>query len=269
MDKIIDRIRKLMELANSSNEHEAALAAGKAAQMMVEHQISEAELAVKRGQVDAQLEPFADELVDGDENGKITLWRFWLLNALAESMGGDVYRKFGSTLYVIAPQSTMTTIRYLYTYLTNQVDELANMAYREEADECLSSGVNAPGARSWKTAFRAGASHVISKRIQLARKVTINQFVQEHSYGPSNALVTIQAQMAMTVLDKQRDALEVALKKAAPWRYGKRGKELSGGSANAGQSNSSGWSAGADAGGKVALPGGNKQLVSGQKLLKG
>jgi hypothetical protein len=269
MDKIIDRIRKLMELAHSSNEHEAAVAAARAAEMMVEHQISETELAAKRGQVDAQLEPFADELVDGDQEGKITLWRFWILNALAESMGGDVYRGMGSEMKVIAPQSAMTTIRYLYAYLTKQVDELANMAYKEEADECSNSGVNPPGARSWKTAFRAGASHTISKRIQLARNATINQFAHQHSYGPSNAMVTLQAQMALTLLDRQKDALQVALRKSAPWRYGKRGQELRRGSGNAGQGNSSGWSAGTEAGGKVALPGGNKQLVTGQKQLKG
>lgn len=45
-DKIIDRIRKLLELSHSDNEHEAAQAAARAAQMMSENAVTEAMLQV-------------------------------------------------------------------------------------------------------------------------------------------------------------------------------------------------------------------------------
>ena len=44
--KIVDRIRKLLELSRSNNEHEAAQAASRAASLMAEHAITTAMLEV-------------------------------------------------------------------------------------------------------------------------------------------------------------------------------------------------------------------------------
>lgn len=45
-DKIIDRVRKLLELSHSTNEHEAAQAAARAAKLMSEHDVTQAMLNV-------------------------------------------------------------------------------------------------------------------------------------------------------------------------------------------------------------------------------
>ena len=47
MEKIIDKIRKLLALADSPNEHEAALAAKKAQELLAEHNLSLSELEGK------------------------------------------------------------------------------------------------------------------------------------------------------------------------------------------------------------------------------
>jgi hypothetical protein len=58
MNKVIDQIRKLLELAKSDNEHEAAAAAAAAQRLMSKHQIAEAELGgvddSERASVDAR-----------------------------------------------------------------------------------------------------------------------------------------------------------------------------------------------------------------------
>ena len=65
MEKIIERIKKLLELSKSSNEHEAAIAASRAAELMMDHQISEAEIHSSS----VRAEPVVEEMID--KEGKI------------------------------------------------------------------------------------------------------------------------------------------------------------------------------------------------------
>ena len=54
-DKMVDRVRKLLSLANSANEHEAAAAAAQAADLMVQFEI---EAAMLEGRQDVNLRAF-------------------------------------------------------------------------------------------------------------------------------------------------------------------------------------------------------------------
>lgn len=45
--QVVDLIKKLLKLSNSSNEHEAALAAQRASELMRHHNIAEAQLRVE------------------------------------------------------------------------------------------------------------------------------------------------------------------------------------------------------------------------------
>jgi hypothetical protein len=264
-EKIVDRVRKLLELANSANEHEAALAAARAAELMTEHQISEAEIAVKRGQAESAVEACADELIDGDEEGRSVTWRYWIVDGIAESLGGDVYRGLGSELHAVVPASAMPTVRYMFAYLTREVERLANEAYAEEVRECAGSWCVPPGARAWKTAFRAGAAVKIRARLIEQRKATI----QTHRQA-SRTLVMGAADkcQALVIVDRQSEAVVAHVRKAAPWKFTKSGKERGGRSVSCGSSSRSGFDAGRSAGERVQL-GGGKALESGAKRLRG
>lgn len=48
MEKIIERVRKLLALATSSNEHEAALAAAHAQRLLAEHNLAMADIETQR-----------------------------------------------------------------------------------------------------------------------------------------------------------------------------------------------------------------------------
>src|SRR5215471_21045969 len=88
MDNVIDKIKKLLALSESSNPHEAANAAARAAELMFEHKIQSADLEIAGGGK-RPAEAVIETTLHG---GK---WReFWkgqLADSLARSMGCRVY----------------------------------------------------------------------------------------------------------------------------------------------------------------------------------
>src|SRR4051812_14047841 len=82
---IIDRIRKLLSLAQSKNEHEAAAAAAKAAELMRKHEIDQAVLAAT-----APGETPPEEIVTdgiGEKRGKSVSWRVLIGQGVAAATG--------------------------------------------------------------------------------------------------------------------------------------------------------------------------------------
>ena len=135
-EKIIDKIRKLMTLANSANEHEAALAAARATELMLKHEIAEAQLATEEGA--EVVEEVERESID--ESGSIIPWKGNLCAGLAQSMGCEFY--YGSTKYVrgtkqkrtyliIGQESKRAMIKYMYDYLCAELIRLADSAFRK------------------------------------------------------------------------------------------------------------------------------------------
>jgi hypothetical protein len=255
-ETILNKIRKLLELSKSNNEHEAALAAARAAELMVQHQIEEADLEVSTGETKA--DPIINEALD--QCGRWVSWKGWIATGIAKAFGCETYRtnvwlngKSGEEHRIIGPESAMSTVRYMYQYLTNEVARLADEGYSIECEERHKSGViTLPSARAWKASFRAGASSAIYDRLIAQRKQTIDNAAKEHS-------------QALVVIDKQHDAIIEHHRKASPWNYTKTGKRRST-SGGYYPSSNDGWSAGDTAGKNVSL-GGGRQISSGNKRL--
>lgn len=254
-DTVLTKIRKLLELAKSTNEHEAATAAARAADLMLRHQIEEADLQVA---TEEKPDPIVDEAID--QFGKRVAWKSYLIWGLAESFGCQPYYVTGgvSREYVVGPASVMATIRYLYTYLSKEVIRLADEGYRIECDERHKSGVyDLPAARSWKASFRAGAAQTIRTRLREQRAVTFRVAREE---GKTTALA---------VIDRQTEAVEKTMRARHPSLYKRDGKARSGSGFSGGRSSRSGYESGVSAGRQVSLPGTSRQLGSGAKQLKG
>ena len=266
-EKIIDKIRKLMTLANSANEHEAALAAARATELMLKHEIAEAQLATEEGA--EVIEVVERESID--ESGSIIPWKGNLCAGLAQSMGCEFY--YGSTKYVrgtkqkrtyliIGQESKRAMIKYMYDYLCAELIRLADSAFRKavlkqradyiaEVKEYKASGLDAGpmpkplSARSWKNGFRLGAASMIWNRLNKQRKET-HQAAQEA--GQTTALVVVAA---------NAEAVQVWMKK----NVGKMGKGRAGTT-----SSGSGYGAGREAGKSVGL--GNRGRALGQSRAK-
>ncbi len=244
-EKIIDRIKKLLSLSESTNENEAALAAARAAELMLKHEIKAAQLCVE----DAE----DVDTVRVDESKQIVHWKSNLMAGLARSLGCmfflQKHRQAGkvTTRYNVAGQpSKVDTISYMYSYLVEEINRLADFAYRRRLHRHHRIGMPVPSARGWKNAFRLGAAATISERLEAQRKET-HKAAEDDGQGA-----------ALVVVKQAEKAVDLYVARKYP-RMGK--------SAGATYSSGSGYGAGKEAGKSVGLGGTSNAISSGSKQL--
>jgi hypothetical protein len=280
IDKVLDRVRKFLALAdNAGSEHEAALAASRAAKLMEEYQLSEAVVRLDDPQVkpepilkNERLEPDAPKT-----NRKRVAWKEAIAAAVARDLGVKFFwwshtswtngkprktqdvRGFGR-------ESAIQTWRYTCEYLWRTIDELADKAWSVEGDDDSSMGTT----RAWKNAFRIGCAQRIAERIHENRKTEreITKATREAAMRDvgdkasiDTAVTANREALAMTVVAK--DQVEVDNEYANYTRSWK-GSIGSIGSV----SNGDGYSAGKRAGDRVSLGGKRAGLTAGQGRLK-
>ena len=183
--KVIERIRKLLALSKSSNEHEAATAAARATELMAEHQIAQAQL-----DMNTETDPIGEYVL---ERGKRAVsWKVILSTALMRAFACDSIqgrRKSGVVMVIVGRQSNVAAVRYMYAYLVAELERLAAQGWRAARDR-------RSGARSWKNSFRVNAAAVIARRLKEARKHAMD----EARADPQNTL-------ALTKIDKYAEEL--------------------------------------------------------------
>jgi hypothetical protein len=185
--KIVDRIRKLLALSRSSNEHEAAAAAARAAELMAAHQLEAAMLAE-----DEQPSIDAHEI---ETTGQAVSWRGALASGIAYSFGCCMFwrprregGKLSVQLMVVGRSGDVDGVRYMYLYLSREVDRLANRAWNQRHEHAR----QLESARSWKNAFRLGAAATIARRLRAARDQAL-QAARAAGHEPTaHALVRIE-----------------------------------------------------------------------------
>jgi len=153
ISKVKDKIRKLLALAESDNEHEAAQALGRAQALMEKHEVCEAEFGSPA--IEA-----IEEASLGGEIGKLLAWRRWLLHAAAthNGCGGYIkragYRK--SVMRLCGRPSDITRAMHIYDECVKVVDRLARV-------HCRGRG------RGYAAAFRCGVVRTIQKEMREER----------------------------------------------------------------------------------------------------
>jgi uncharacterized protein DUF2786 len=129
MTAILDKIRKLLALSKSANANEAAAAAAAAQRLMQEHRIAEAELETGGPTETAQLA--ADPI---DRFGKRSiLWKELLCGSLVRLHGCKCWKVSNWTgpnvcerkLQIVGRPSDIASVRYLYAWLTSEIERLA------------------------------------------------------------------------------------------------------------------------------------------------
>jgi hypothetical protein len=226
-DKVVDRIRKLLALSQSSNEHEAASAAARAAQLMAEHQVCEASLE----ELD---EPILSSVLDA--GGRLPSWKRTLAIGCARGLGCEAYLRRERTgereqgqVVVVGTPAAQSAVAYMYGYLVREVERLADQAFEARARQGTRRG-----ARHWKGAFRLGAAAEIRRRLIEQRKQTIDR-----------ARDSRESAQALVHLDDMAARIAAALAKL-PLRHVRTRRAVS----------ADGYGAGAIAGQSVALEGG-------------
>lgn len=240
MNSVIDKVRKLLRLAESPNANEAALAAAKAQSLIDEHNLSAALLAMDGGpsEPDEDIEDFMAKDAPLDRQPILHRWRQYLASTIARANGCRIYSQGGNIALVGRP-SDAETVRYLFAYLTREVDRL-----------CEKDGKGC--GRTWRNNYRLGVVDTISKKLRAERE----RFVAEQrklaaASGNSQALVRLDG--ALAKVDKR--GADVAA-------WVKSNLRLVSGGGSSSRYDSGAREAGRKAGQSISLNGARKALAS-------
>ena len=153
-EPILNRVRKLLGLAQSPNVHEAASAAAMAQQLIERHRL-ERWLDAERV-VDADPFPIEDDRERPLEVArKLRKWRVVLATALADANGCVAYRLdrgADQAIVLVGRAPDREAVHTLWAWLVKRI-------------EWLSATHGAGQRRKWHDAFRIGAVSAIAERL--------------------------------------------------------------------------------------------------------
>lgn len=175
-DEALKRVRKLLALAQSDNEYEAALALGRANALMERHRIEAAALD-DSPEADEPVEVWDDPL---DEKARAT-WKWRLAHNLAKANGCALYVNKGAII-ITGRASNVKTVRYLYRYCIRSIDSLARVKGKGNG-------------RTWMNNYRIGCVEAIGAAIKAERDAERAK-LREATAGDSMALVRIDNAIA-------------------------------------------------------------------------
>lgn len=255
MSDVLSKVRKLLDMARSGTEHEAALAAERAADLMQEHGLSEAE--VRLTDQAKKAEPVVREAADvsrGDK--KIVAWKGALAHGVCAAHGVKFWWH-GGEIRMLGRASAVQAANYTLKWLANEVERLT-----EEGWHAYYTGEVFQNPRTWRHAFRVGCAARISARlVERAKERPELRVVYDHNprHRERRALPPPPpASTALVLL--QRDAEEVCDAYTQVSR-GFRGS-YRGGSYSSGD----GYAAGRAAGDRVGLSSGPRLPAPAKRI---
>ncbi len=201
-DKLLDRVRKLLALAESPNVHEAAAAAAKAQELVTRHKLE--------GLLEAQLEAEAT-LSDGRHEPlevarKIRKWKLVLASGLAEANGCMAYTVAAGRreqhLCVAGHPDDQAAVGALWEWLVRRL-------------EWLSATEGAGEDRDWHESFRIGAVDTIVDRLKSVQRAQTIAVAEERDGGAVTA-----SEGALVRLDAALEARATAVAQYADEELG-------------------------------------------------
>lgn len=170
MDKIVDKIKKLLALANSSNENEAQLASTKAQELMMKYNLELSKIDSKDKDIKSEFIGEARKKVSYKESLVLALINeFFNVQTVSIRRRGD---NGNETVHdMIGEKHNVEIAKYVYDFLMMSFEQQFQ-AYKKETGCPLSS----------KKSFMTGIYHGFYKKME----ETNNKIVQE------NALVVVK-----------------------------------------------------------------------------
>ena len=172
-DKTVLKIKRLLALSKSSNEHEAALAASRAQELLFKHKI---EMATVDSAVDPKhinSEPAEGKEYEYAPRGKRTQgWRLTLLTSTATNNFCKLVilgRGEDRASMVIGRPSDIEVVKYVHGYLIQEIDRLARESGARAREEFKRSGDHVDAYR-WYMSFCDGATETVKTRLYEQRK---------------------------------------------------------------------------------------------------
>lgn len=166
---IIDKIQKLLSLANSPNENEAAQAAAKAQQLLMQHNLSLEDIKAKS--------TFSNsiEREELEAHKRKIHWKGKLAHAIADANFCKIWWHNGR-LELAGKSHNRAIVKSLYEYLSTAIERLANLGvkaeklnYKNYLEQIAGMGIvpmPEPNWRTWKSSFITGCSSRLCDRIK-------------------------------------------------------------------------------------------------------
>lgn len=202
-ERIIERIQKLLTLSRSSNVHEAQAAAMKAQELMQKYKIEQADIEVKTGVEDIEVESF-------DYSTYVSLWKRDLAFALARGFFCKaVHTPHGdetggrSWIHLLGKPVDTEVVRTMFVYLCRELKRLAQEGFAHYITRAVAFRFPERPAE-WKNGFYAGAVWGIDGRL----RERLRGFVNEH------ALATAIVRITTDAIDRKIEMQFRALKQA-------------------------------------------------------
>lgn len=150
---ILSKIKKLLALSTSSNPNEAALAAAKAQELLMQHNLT-------MSQVQTQ-EPSSYER-STVQTGK-RVWRRLLLTTIAQNnFCESIYNVTQHISVLIGETHNIEVVTYLYQYLIGQLEPMAVAAHQRS--------IAPVHGKTWFDSFYMGAVNSIHERLEAQKR---------------------------------------------------------------------------------------------------
>ena len=248
VENIVSKVQKLLRLSTAnSNAEEAASAAAKAQELIDQHNLSAAMLAIDNAEpvngVDD--EPITDFLKAGaplDAQKQQSRWRLTLASVVARMNGCRIYINGGSIALVGRPTDA-DTVRYLYGYLSRETERLAS--------------TQVGMGRTWRNNFRLGVVDAITTKLYEQHRTFEHDVRARARTEGGTALMRIDR--ALAKIDARGESVQAWIESNMKLR--------SGGSSSS-RYNPSARQAGRAAGQSINIGGANGSITSGAKGLK-
>lgn len=225
MSDILEKIRKLMALATSSNPHEAAAAAAKAQALAGRYKIDMAALALEAGEKPRGFD-VRNNVIWREEGTYCTGWVKSLACGVARANKLRPYFQ-GNTYYGVGDSGDAEVTTFLVGWLVGEVERLY-----KEAKPKQGKGMG----KSWGASFRAGCVMTILSRLtQEAEEETKKLRVSEDK----------KDRYAMQLIDEHKMAVDKYVEEKLKLRNVPNGRLTS----------AAGFSAGREAGARAHLRG--------------
>lgn len=194
-EKLIDRVRRLLRLAESANVHEAASAAARAQELMARHRIEAASLDTGG---DDDVRDHRDAPLDASK--RLRPWKTHLADAIARANGCRIYlhtRGNVRAIVLVGRAEDVSLVRMLFEELVKRVESMTRKhgAGRE---------------RSFCNAFRIGMVVTIGERLEAASRDARAHALER---GEANDDETPLSQEATTLALARLDAREHAVER--------------------------------------------------------
>ena len=166
-DKMLNKVKKLLALAGSSNLNEAAAAAEAAQRLMFQYKITRADITVKPEEAD----PIVDRDILADLGQRsATSWQVTLLNAISNANFCRLIITRSSAwkagkLQVFGTQEDVQAVHYLFLAVTNQLHALCD-AWAGQYQDALGYSPS----KSQRNSFRVGGATTVANRVLTARR---------------------------------------------------------------------------------------------------